>query len=221
MPTFDKLRAKFGRFYDLVRSTHQEGAEVNRGHDLLHDVTVGQYAVLLAPDVRTAEKAWIAALCHSQDYLVGRNKKRFRERVRYLLAQLPKDITKLERREIEDAAIRHGEKNRDDQSLTQQVLMDADRLAILMMGVTFRIGQGSPHIPVVQLEHLEAVNPESSYANPKSCLDDLRWCINEFLPQFRIPKARDLAEKKIAQLKQFIEHVCAEYRGLGLTDVAL
>lgn len=219
---FLEMRERFSSFYDHVRAGHQFHHETNRGHDLSHDVTVGQIALSIAPDSRTGEKTWVAALLHSMDYWKRRDEEAFKGFVAAAMLNLPSGyFSKEEMCEISSAALRHGEKNRDDQGLVQQVLQDADRLAILVVSVLFRIGQRYPRLPVVEFAHIENKNPASTYDEPCSCLDDLRNCLSEFEPQFRLPKAIVLARVHIVILNHVVNLIKDEHARLGLAGLEL
>jgi hypothetical protein len=226
---FEAMRHTFGAFYVAVKAAHEAGADRNRGHDLLHDVTVAQHALSIAPNDTIAEQAWVASMCHSQDYLVrdrskspGENAAAFDARVEELLTLLPNGYFMAEQVEdIHTAAVRHQEKNDSRQGIVQQVLQDADRLTNLMEGVQFRIGQGYPRLPAFELEHLEGPNPASTYAEPRSCADDLRLCISEYWPQFRMPRARGIASRYIDHLNHCLMTMQMQYERLGIAGMTL
>ncbi|MDZ4240741.1 MAG: HD domain-containing protein, partial [Patescibacteria group bacterium] len=206
--SFEDLRKKFREFYVVVRDGHEQSKRAHRGHGLDHDVTVAQIAVMIAPDERTAEKAWCAAMLHSTDRLVEKgNKEKEEAHMRANLKSLPERyFTSEEKEEIFLSAYRHEELNQDDQSVTQHVLMDADRLANLMPAVIIRAGQLLSDIPALELEYLEGKrNPKTTYHEPKSVLDDLRNNVAEYTPKLRMPKAKELAMKYVKRLDYFIK----------------
>src|SRR5512146_2982614 len=57
----------FPELYARIKTEHE--LQPAGHHPFQHDVTVAQYAILIAPDERTAIKAAAAALCHSWDRL--------------------------------------------------------------------------------------------------------------------------------------------------------
>lgn len=216
------MREKFREFYDHVKKGHQENSDKNRGHDLAHDVTVAQIGYELAANQRVADMAWVAALLHSMDYWRRGDQQAFMLNIEEALVHIPEGcFTEAETREIAEAAFRHGEKNQPDETAVSTTLKDADRLAILMVTVLFRIGQGYPKLPAVQFEYLSKKNPASTYAEPMSCLDDLRNCLSEFVPQFRLEKAKALAEGHVATLERVIGMIELEHEGLGLKNLVL
>jgi hypothetical protein len=146
----------------------------------------------------------------------------FKSFVEEALSKLPVEhFTINEIDEMRQAALRHGEKNGPNQSLTQQVLQDADRLAILMVAILFQIGQGYQKLPVLQLEFLSENNPASTYDEPCSCIDDLRNCISEFVPQFRLPNAIEMVQEKVSRLNHIIGLIQLEHMEIGLDNLSL
>lgn len=230
MKKFEEYRATFTAFYNAVAKAHRNSARPHRGHGLDHDVTVAQIAAMIAPDERTAEKAWCASLLHSIDRMVEKNedKELFAKNVADATASLtinflpPGYFTTEEEIEIWRAACRHGELNQEDQSITQQVLMDADRLANLQPAVVIRAGQFMPELPAFEFEYLAGErNLETTYYNPKSVLDDLRNNIAEYVPKLRLPKAKELAAGYVATLEGFISALEKSYRDIGLVGISL
>ena len=219
--SFESQKNKFLDFYNKVKEGHHLSQRQHNGHGLDHDVTVGQLVLAISPDNRTADKAWCAAMLHSTDRIVenGAVKDHMKECLQYL----PVDFfTKEEVVEILEAALRHGELSQNDQSLTQQVLMDADRLANLMPAVIIRSGQFRPSIPAFEFEYLDGKpNPASTYREPKSILDDLRISITEYLPQFRVSMAIELAHRYARQLEAHIQSVEESNKELSLSNINL
>jgi hypothetical protein len=221
MKTFDAYRLLFTVFYQAVRDLHTESPRKHRGHGLDHDVTVAQLSVIIAPDdAHTADKAWVASLVHSVDRLVAGMT--VSSAIRALLSHLPADyFTSYEMEEIFLAALHHNEKNKEGQSLTQQVLMDADRLANLQPTVIIRAGQFQPDIPPFELAYLSGNNPASTYHEPQSIIDDLRTMISEYIPQLRMPNARVLGEEYVRALNAYMASVRDVYQRLGLENAIL
>jgi|SRR5271154_910358 len=221
MSDFNRMRERFGALYQGVRELHQSSLRAHRGHGFDHDVTVAQYVLNIAPDAHAGGMAWCAALLHSIDHLVGADN--VEVKTCELAALIPHEIfTNAERGEIVEAAVRHAEKNRHDQKLCQQVLMDADRLANLQPVLLMRSGQYRPYIPVLDLAYLdEKPDPTSTYSEPRTVMDDVRLCIVEYRPQFRLPKAVELANIYIGQLERYMSELREAYKFLGLAGTQL
>jgi HD superfamily phosphodiesterase len=224
MEDFIAYRNRFMSLYTEVKMSHLSSPRAHHGHGLDHDVTVAMLAVNIAPDSRTADKAFVAALLHSTDRLMVESNKMAEEtHMRVCLSCLPDGTFSMDEiKEIVQAALRHSELNRDDQSLTQQVLMDADRLANMMPSVIIRSGQFRPEIPPFEFRYLNwKINPDSTYRDPKSVLDDLRITLREYMPQFRIEKAKLIAARYAAFLVSFIMAVEDTNGDLGLVGIEL
>jgi hypothetical protein len=223
MPSFSQLRETFKDFYESVKHDHQSNDQSHRGHGLDHDVVVAAQVLLIAPDERTSIKAWCAAMLHSTDRMYGDDDAKTRAVMVEHSSHLPHNFfTKEEVEEIIEAALRHSELNQPDHSLTQQVLMDADRLANLMLTVTIRGGQFRPNIPAVEFEYLEgSQNPESTYRIPRSVLDNVRASIEAYIPQLRIPRAIELGHEYATTLQNFISTAEKQYRDIGLSGMSL
>ncbi len=229
--TFDHFRGLFADFYGAVKEWHGNAPHPNGAHSLEHDVTVSMLVVRIGPDDRTIEKAWCASLIHSVDRQFGRYSNQEEKEViqqatiqkmGHLLAYLPADyFSQEEVEEIFQAALRHSEMNQDDQSLVQRVLMDADRLANLMMSLPMRAAAHQYKQPVLELQYLDRVNPASTYADPLSAIDDVRWCIHDYLPQMRLPLAVALAQVCAQRLEGYLALVKADYDDLGITGIVL
>jgi hypothetical protein len=187
-----------------------------------HDVTVAMLAVRIAPDERTADKAWAAAMLHSIDRLIPKG-----DDPRSLTwscgAELPSGFfSTSEVAEICEAACRHGEMNQPDQSVTQQVLQDADRLANLQLTVVIRSGQFQPEIPAFEFEFLSGKrNPASTYYEPRNILDDFRTMLIDYPPSLRTPAGKELGARYARDLQDFISKVEASYEELDLRGITL
>jgi hypothetical protein len=219
MRSFEEYRHLFADLYEAVKLGHLASARQHQGHGLDHDVAVAQMTARIAPDQRTADKAWAAALIHSTDRVVeeGQLETILRQYLRHLPAAY---FTAEELEEIFVAVMRHGEKNKDDDSLTLQVLKDADRLINLELLVTIRGAQFYPNIPAIELEHIGHKNPKSTYKGPCNSLDNMRTCL-EWVEWIRLPKAKERVRKSAQRLEQFIEDCEAIYHELGLAGVKL
>jgi hypothetical protein len=231
MSPFSFYRDRFHGLYTSVKAGHANAPVKNGAHGLDHDVTVAMLAVRIAPDERTADKAFCAALLHSTDRQFGRwSTHEEKEQIARATADaMVQHLEKLpdeffsdeEDAEIFQAAFRHAELNQDDQSTTQHVLMDADRLANLQMAVILRAAQHQHHRPALELKWLGSVNPASTYREPCSAMDDLWWNLHEYLPQMRMPKAIELAGVYASRIRAYMDAVKADYDELGLTGVSL
>ncbi|HUD03990.1 MAG TPA: hypothetical protein VMR73_00670 [Candidatus Paceibacterota bacterium] len=224
MHTFNEFREIFADFYLVIKEGHEKLQIKHRGHGLDHDVTVAMLAVHIAPDKRSGSMAWCAAMIHSTDRIVTADDNvSVRKLMQTYLVKLPKGhFTPDEIEEIFTAALNHSEKNKDGQSLTQQILMDADRLANLMLSLTIRGGQFRPEIPALEFEYLAGKpNPRATYPIPSSVLDNIRINITEYIPQLRLEKAKKIGKEYAADIERFIATTESQYRDIGLTDIRL
>lgn len=219
MKTFAEYRTQYAELYKAVSDKHAMSSNQHQGHGIDHDATVAQLAAYIAPDDATAGKAWCAGMLHSLDHIISVQEAESATRscAHSLTAFYDAEDTE----EIIQAALRHSELNQDTQSLTQQVLMDADRLANLSATLPIRSGQFHPLIPAIELHYIEKMNPRSTYAQPKSVLDDLRTNLAEYLPQLRLPKAQALGAEYAERLRLLISWIQEEYAELGLSGIEL
>lgn len=246
--TFEEHRALFGKFYEAVKRAHLESKRSHHGHGLDHDVTAAQIGDLIAPDGRTAEKAWCALMTHSVDRMTEKrlphDEEEFAGRVAEktwgLLDHLPPGhFTPRETKEIFQASFGHfleeekgdiflpsaGRKKkicRETRSPLQQIVLEADWLANLMPAVVIRAGQFLPGIPAFEFEFLHGErNPASTYHGPRSVLDDLRANLRVYVPMLRTRRAKKLAKWYAASLQAFVRAVEKSNRQLGLVGVKL
>jgi hypothetical protein len=218
MPDFKEYRTRFKRLYAKVKALHQESSGAHRGHGLDHDVAVAQMAALIAPDPRTGDKAWVAGLIHSTDHLV--DKVILESTLRDLVKRVDGYFTLAEREEIFVAAFKHWRLNEDDDSLTLQVLKDADRLVNLNVLTAIRGGQFLPNIPAIEINQLGRLNPKSTYSEPASVLDNVRY-VHAFVQMSRTEKAKKMGEELGRKLEQFIKDAEQMYYDLDLAGVEL
>lgn len=220
MTSFDSYRIDlFPDMYAAVKRLHTTSASRNRGHGLDHDVTVAMLTQTLIEPGRMAEKAWIVGMLHSVDRLVGHEEAA--QVTGMLLRALPAGyFSDDEIAEMHAAAMRHGEKNLPGQSLLQQVLMDADRLANLMLLALVRIGQFNPDIPVVEFEYIDRENPLSTYQSPRNTLDAIRHCL-EWKSWFRLPEAQRRGALLCEVLERYLSLIESPYIELGLAGKKL
>ncbi len=229
MRTFDEMRGRFSVLYEAVKKSHTRSRRMHQGHGLDHDVTVAMLGVKIAPDLRTGDLAFIAGLLHSSDRTIRRPSRGTLSN--YLINQfqyLPPEIQAEEWRQIYVAVMNHSEINNDGQTLTQQTLMDADRLANLMGLVLFRIGQFWPAIPTIEFEHVDKPNPASTYQAPCSTMDMLRAMMSQlggnnvgYIEQLRLPKAIELGELYSKRLNLLLDMIKDDHHSLGLAGIKL
>ncbi|MBP6948856.1 MAG: hypothetical protein KBC41_02055 [Candidatus Pacebacteria bacterium] len=216
--TFEDFKKLFPEFYNSVKNLHNSTSHIDYGgHKIDHDITVSMLAVKIIKDKKVAKKAWCAAMLHSVDRMVPKEKiKATMETISKSLNHFFNDV---EIKEIIEAAFRHSERNQHNQSETQQVLMDADRLANMQYAVIIRGGQHRPNLPVFEFEYLSGkCNPLSNYESPKSILDNLRIIITSYTEQLRIPKAKRLGDVYGKKLQKFITSIEKDYEYLGLKN---
>lgn len=230
MKSFVEYRDKFKDFFIAVQSEYKNSINNNKGHGIDHDVTVAQFALIISPDDRMADMAWVASMLHSTDRLIGYEsledenvlEDKIKNKVKELISFLPKEyFSKDEESEIFEAVMRHDEKNKEDQKLVQQVLQDADRLANLDLLLAIRCGQFRPNIKAIDFKYIHTIDPNSTFKEPKNNLDALRIIISEFVPQFRMPLAIDVAKQKEKNLLEYVEKIKQTYIDLGLDSLDL
>lgn len=221
LKSFGDYREQFSAFYDSVKSGHENTKEKNHGgHGFDHDITVAMIATKLSDNERVCQKAWCAGMLHSTDRVVG---------APLVLETMTKNAKHLshffdneEVSEIIEAAFRHSELNQLDQSETQIVLMDADRLANMQSAVIIRSGQFRPNIPVFDFKYLEGkTDPLSTYEDPMSVIDDLRISIRNYIPQLRTQEGIRLSGMYAKNLKAYIKSIEDEYEYLGLLNLEI
>ncbi len=192
----------------------------NHGHGLDHDVTVAQFAALVAPTERLGEKGWVAGMLHSSDRIVGKEK--FGDQTKEFLGLLPKDyFSRIEIDQIYEAVIRHGEKFTIADNETHAVLQDADKLGNLGMSVFIRGGQFRPNIPAFDFLYLEKNNPGSTYHEPQSVLDAVRITISEYRDTFNFAKSREIAHIYIKDLEMCVQKIKENAEEIGLAGANL
>jgi hypothetical protein len=218
---FQEKRNRFKELFRGVENVHKELEKFDRGHQghgfFDHDLMVAQYAIMIAPNERVAEMAWVAALLHSLDRMFGGDAALRRNE---LVALLPyNNFNHTEMVEIIDAVEHHDSLNMKDDSLTKITLQDADRLANSDAIVIARSGQFHPKIPCVIPNHIATMTPGSKYNNPSSVIDDLRGCLEwEHLDKvkLRLPKAIELGKEKFQYLRDYIARIQRDFANLGL-----
>ena len=213
----EQYQPRFTELYRYVKNLHAQSVTGERGHGLDHDVLVAEFARYICPVESLLDKVWVAGMLHSIDRMVDESEVEKTIREALLLVS---QFTDTEREEVFQAVLRHSERNQDDQSPIQIVLMDADRLANLQMVIAIRAAQFRPNIPPLEIEYLDGQNPASTYRDPRSILDDLRHCI-EWVGWLRIPKAKEMGGELEKNICSYIEKVAEPYELLGLAGKKL
>lgn len=221
LKTFNDFREQFSDFYNSIKTGHENTKKQSHGgHGLDHDITVAMLAVKISTNDRIGQKAWCAAMLHSTDRVVEAPDvlnimNEHAEKLKHF-------FNESELREIVEAAFRHSELNQNDQSETQIVLMDADRLANMQTAVVIRSGQFKPDIPAFDFRYLKGrIDPQSTYENPRSVLDDLRFVIKNYIPQLRTDEAKRLGDMYATNLRAHIKSIEDEYASLGLLNIEI
>lgn len=199
---------------------HETSPYRHSGHGLDHDIAVAQMATLIAPTPRLAEMGWAAALIHSTDHLVGEAK--CATQLRKYLHLIPENL--FGREEIEDiylAALEHGAKSPTHRCPVQEVLQDADKLINMQSTVLIRGGQFRPKIPAVELQHLEKVNPASTYQTPKSVLDAIRIAISEYRELIYTRKGKGVASLYEERFRNYERQILEDHQLLGLVGIEI
>lgn len=215
MYTHNYFRERFSDLYNAVLTMHAQSPLQHRGHGFDHDITVAQMTQEIVSDDSLRDKVWVAGMVHSVDRVV--KPAVVEETTRTLVAQTAHVLSELDREEVIQAALRHSEKNQDDQSVTQIILMDADRLVNLQPLIIIRAAQHYPHIPAIVLDHIGDTHPESTHVNPQSVLDNLRSCL-EWETWFRIPEAQRRATEACVYIRDYITRAEETYHQLGLVE---
>ncbi len=194
--------------------------ESHGGHGLDHDITVAALVTKIAESHSVSEKAWCSAMLHSVDRLVPEDQLK---KVTISLAERLSDFFVAEEiAEIVETAMRHSELNQDNQSDTQITLMDADRLANMQMAVIIRGDQFRPTIPALEFSYLRGQkNPLSSYDEPRSVLDNIRFIISNYVPQLRLHQAKKLERVYEKRLTTYISAVEEDHQELDLIDLSI
>ena len=218
---FTEARKYFFEFYESVKAAHNSTTNKDHGgHGLDHDITVAAIAIKIAPDEYTGQKAWCASFLHSFDRIFAGVD--LKNQMAKYAENLRKFFNDEEINEIVEAAYRHDELNQSDQTLTQVTLMDADRLANMQSAVIIRAGQFHQNIPVLDFNFLDGkADPVSTYKSPKNILDNLRFIITSYIPQLRLPIAKNLGDIYAERLSSYIESIEEDYRELGLKGLII
>ncbi len=215
--TFLELRARFDDLFTKVNHVRIKSRNTHRGHSAEHDALVAMIATRIAPDPRTAEKAFVAGILHSLDRVAGDE---FESILDECLTQLvPNQFTPSESDEIRDAVVRHGE-HKDAagvRSLTLITLMDADKLANMQLLAIARAGQFYPDVPVIETEFVSMRNPNSTYHSPTSIIENLWGFVEWGEPGWlQLPEAKRMGVVLAARMREFILLAEAPYKEFGI-----
>ncbi len=230
------------RFPELTREVaraHKEVGLTASGHDMDHDLEVGQLAwlILAETDAEAAVLAGVAGLLHSTDRILERKLSLSQETISTVPEEVVREvlcemlhqyvcIDAADRDRVIGAVIHHGSKpNREGDDLVTIALADADRLA--NMGATLPIRSGQHHSSVrilnpvtIQVDYSER-HPREKYNHPDSVLYDIQNAIDwyrkpEGLYALRLPKALEIGKIRAKRLETLIEDILAERALVGL-----
>lgn len=219
--TYETLVRRHQGFYSEVIRLHEESPLKQRGHDPLHDRHVVMYGLLIAEGNEVMqEDLFLAATIHSIDRLFPRGADKTAMEAASKCLDLASDITDERKAAILDAFAEHGKKNDDNDSQLTIMLKDADRCANFCLGVIIRSGQMYHDLPPVEVPYLREKNPESTYRNPTSVLEDLRGCF-DWLDWMRTPMGKTIANNLAHDLRWFVDRLALQYEELGLDDVTV
>lgn len=219
--TLEALFTMFPALFAAVKKSHKEvGMLFGSGHDFHHTCAVANYALLVAPDERTAQLAAIAGLCHNADRILEKQRglrtdlipaREIEGLISYWLLDL---MNGTDWAFIIDAVLKHSQPNDDRDSLVATTLKDADRLANADAFWLPRAGRFRPNIPVVHPDDITG-SASSDFRNPRSILDDcvhvLEWFDDDDrLVCLRLPKAKDLGAPLARRLREWRNEVLAD-----------
>lgn len=217
---FTAQKNKFNTFFSELKKTHRELTIENldnRGHGFDHDLMVAQYGLLVCEDDNKKDSVWVAGLLHSFDRLFGENAE---NEINRLLEFIPNElISKDNKSEIKLAIHDHDGPNKDDDSHVKMVLQDSDRLANIGSILIIRSGQFRPNIPSLELDYLDHANPQSTYNEPRSIMDDIRTTLeweNKDGYNIRLSKSKELSKKHFQYLRDFINEIRLKFEEVGL-----
>jgi len=213
---YAQFRAKYHELVDWNRNIHQNvltAGQSEKGYGVDHDLTVMMYCLLIAEDEHIGEMAACAALTHSWDrHYVVQITKVLNESYRGLLTD---KFSGEEVSQIFTAIKLHSKPNDPNDGPVTVVLKDADRLANLGY---LNIPRGAQHhcnVPVVILEYIDRMHPNSTFRKPTCWLDALRFNL-EWEGMLRLPKAKKLGKPKFDFIRWFLEQIVEDFRAIGL-----
>jgi hypothetical protein len=220
---FNRYRTLFAGVYDAVAKRHQK--DPHRGHGMDHNAAVAMMGVSLCErDEVAAEMAFVAGLIHSTDRVVP-TEQLSAELDHYLSLVPPNRFSAEQLAEIKEAVLRHDEykdRNLATRKPTQKILMDADKLVNMNLLIVIRAGQHRPHIPAIELEFLGCRNPASTYKQPSSVIDMLRYVAEWAGPGWmHLPQAQQQAQAAAAQILDYVRKTENMFFELGLNGAKL
>lgn len=215
-----EMKDTYGIFYEAFVQMHKDlvaNGGGHAGHGVDHDLMVASYCLIIAEDEKVSKMAWVAGLLHSIDRFFGVMSEVM---INFMLNIVSNDFDELELAEIKTAILRHDKPNALDDSLTQIILQDADRLANLGPIALIRSGQCHPTLPAIELEATGVGWAKgSTYKIPLSCKDELLGHLEwETGPRFglRTEKAKKIGKKYFDFLREFFELTNKQFIETGL-----
>jgi hypothetical protein len=222
-----------------VKDEHEEVGLVATGHDIDHDLEVGQlaYMVVLPEDREMAVLAGVGGLLHSKDRilelrlgLAGTTISEVpAEDVRRSAAQMISqytDITGENADRVVEAVVHHGSKpNKNNDNLVTVGVVDADRLANMGATLPTRSGQHNHGVRVLNPVTMECDFSDRSlrekYNNPDSVLYDIAnaisWYRNPNGPYaLRLPRSLEIGGVRAERLERYIREIKEDREFVGL-----
>lgn len=208
-------------FFANMCEFHRAHESWKTGHDLVHDLQVSGYGLLIAQeeapeDPDLSEHVWLAAMLHSTDRFVATE-----DHTQWLSNIIPRDYSEDVRAEILDAVLEHGKPNNEKDSRVCVILKDADKLANINPMVLLRSAQFHPGLPTHDPRHLEMTRaPGSTYRTPLSVLDDIFGC-TEWESWLSTNTAKKLGAPYFAYLKETFKLIRQAHLESGITPEVL
>lgn len=215
---YAQIWKKYKELIKLVKEDHEE--VFCGGHPFSHAVITAQYAAILAESINfEIEVAWIAGLLHNADH--------YSKKVASYLEKLLGETTSFDigiKALIITAILNHSGLNDSNDTLLLKILRDADKLANIDSDLPIRCGQFRPNLPIFEPEYVRTPNPESTYQNPTSIVEDLRLSMewqgddSKGIPWINLDKTRKMAKPLFARLQTFINGFAEQIKRTGLKD---
>ncbi|MBI2108839.1 MAG: HD domain-containing protein [Parcubacteria group bacterium] len=219
------------RFPELVQAVKldHDKADLFRVHDIFHALRVGEWAYRIAysewGDVRLAELAGIAGICHNADHMLfkkdGPDERSVKhDRIRTVIKRwlIYTDTKSNEQELIIQAVINHTNKNSDFDPKILIALMDADRVVNAEADVIMRSAQFR-NLPPIDYKHF-LKDPSATYWNPKTVIYDLSGCLDWFEEGCPVCVRTQLAKQEggflAAYLKRYLDTVEQQLKDIGL-----
>ena len=187
------------------------------GHDIDHDLMVGQIAALVSESVRDQEMAFVAGLLHSRDRHHGKHAPGIIDGMMQL-PTISRNFRGSELALIREAIKRDSEfKNNPEDSAVLKALKDGDKLANCGPVNLFRCALHNFDKPAFILEDMstERPSPGSTFKNPQSCFDAL-FFNEEWRSKLQMPKAIKMGQKWFDYLQQHQRDIVAQLTEVGL-----